>query len=590
MQALILAAGFGRRMQPLTNSRHKTLLPISGGTIIDRILAGLEARAISPVTIVTGYRADELQAHVAEHFGSLDIRYVHNSDFETTNNIHSMALAFEQMDLSEDVVLIESDLIFEPRVLDRLLNSPHENVALLDRYRSGMDGTVVTLGDDGLVTQVIPPALQSSDFSFNDKYKTLNIYRFGAAFCKDYLGKLLTYYTRSFDKNCYYELILGILIYMQQAEIHGEVLDGEQWAEVDDPNDLQVAEFTFNKAARYDALTNGWGGNWNNDVLDFAFIRNMYFPTPAMLSELRLNLPELLHNYGSRQEILDEKLAWAMQWPVRLVHALAGASQSYPWLRSWFAGRRVLIPEPTFGEYSRMFPDAARYRDHPGLSFSTLEVAAQDADVVIVVNPNNPTGTLLGTERIADLARRNPGKTFVVDESFIDFSDEPSIVGHVEEDGLDNVLVLKSLSKSLGVPGLRLGALLTGDAEISAAIRHETPIWSLSSVAENFLEVMLKHRPALEQSFARTADDREEFRRLLQECSLVDTVFPSGGDFVLVRLDVDAAGADARARRLVQEDAILVKDVSRKMGDGAGYWRLAVRRPEDHKRLLQTLS
>jgi hypothetical protein len=207
------------------------------------------------------------------------------------------------MDFVDDVLVIESDLIYEPRVLDRLLSSPYENVALLDHYRAGMDGTVVTLGETGSVTQVIPPALQSSDFSFADKYKTLNIYRFNKDFCRDFLQKLLTYYTQTFDKNAYYELMLGILIYMQQADIHGEVLDGERWAEVDDPNDLAVAEFTFNASARYESLTQGWGGNWNNEVLDFAFIRNMYFPTPAMLSELRLNLPDLLHNYGSRQAI-----------------------------------------------------------------------------------------------------------------------------------------------------------------------------------------------------------------------------------------------------------------------------------------------
>src|SRR5215210_14905 len=118
MQALILAAGFGRRMRPLTDNRHKTLLPISGGTIIDRILSGLAERSVTPITIVTGYRRDELVEHVAKNFPSLDIRYVHNSEYESTNNIHSMALAFEEMEFNEDVVLIESDLIYEPRVLD----------------------------------------------------------------------------------------------------------------------------------------------------------------------------------------------------------------------------------------------------------------------------------------------------------------------------------------------------------------------------------------------------------------------------------------------------------------------------------------
>jgi histidinol-phosphate/aromatic aminotransferase/cobyric acid decarboxylase-like protein len=337
-------------------------------------------------------------------------------------------------------------------------------------------------------------------------------------------------------------------------------------------------------------LTSGWGGHWNSDVLDFAFIRNMYFPPPAMLSELRLNLPALLHNYGSRQAILDEKLAWALQWPRHLVHALAGASQCYPWLRSWFQGQKVVIPGPTFGEYPRVFPEAARYPAGPGSDWADIERAAADADVVVLVNPNNPTGTVHATDSIRDLAVRHPSTTFVVDESFIDFSDEPSIVNLLEQDALTNVLVIKSLSKCLGVPGLRLGALLTSDPGLAARIRGEQPIWNLNSVAENFLEIMLKHRPVLEQSFRETVADRHSLEDLLKQSPLVETVFPSGGNFVLVRLSASAAGADAAARRLVQRNGILVKDVSDKIGDGIGYWRLAVRTAADHRALMSAIE
>jgi histidinol-phosphate/aromatic aminotransferase/cobyric acid decarboxylase-like protein len=258
-------------------------------------------------------------------------------------------------------------------------------------------------------------------------------------------------------------------------------------------------------------------------------------------------------------------------------------------LRSWFGDKQVLIPEPSFGEYSRVFPQAARYRDDTVVVWADVERSAVSADVVVFVNPNNPTGTALATDRIADFARRNQEKWVLVDESFIEFSDEASIVAQLDDPALANVLVIKSLSKTLGAPGLRLGALLTANPELSDRIRTETPIWNLSSVAENFLEIMLKHRPALEESYLQTAADRDEFALLLKEVSLVDTVFPSGGDFLLVRLSVDAAGADAVARRLVEEHEILVKDVSDKMADGAGYWRLAVRTPADHRRLLSAL-
>jgi histidinol-phosphate/aromatic aminotransferase/cobyric acid decarboxylase-like protein len=152
------------------------------------------------------------------------------------------------------------------------------------------------------------------------------------------------------------------------------------------------------------------------------------------------------------------------------------------------------------------------------------------------------------------------------------------------------VLVIKSLSKTLGVPGMRLGALVTTDPGTAAAIAEATPIWNLGSTAENFLEVMLKHRPALEESYERTCDDRDDLARLLAEVPLVDTVHPSGGDFLLIRLRTGAEQADALARELVERFGILVKDVSAKMADGAGYWRVAVRLPEEHRRLVSALA
>ncbi|MGI8483022.1 MAG: aminotransferase class I/II-fold pyridoxal phosphate-dependent enzyme, partial [Thermomicrobiales bacterium] len=554
------------------------------------ILSGLQDRGIQNITIATGYRADELVAHIDRQFPSLDIQYVNNEHYETTNNIHSMSLALGKMQLCDDLILIESDLIYEPQVLDRLLASPYKNVALVDRYRSGMDGTVVTLDGSKVITQVIPPTLQPSDFSFIDKYKTLNIYRFSAEFVDTTLTRLLTYYAETFDDNCYYELILGILIYMQQAEIHAEVINGERWAEVDDPNDLRKAELLFSPARRYQALANGWGGLWGADVVDFNFIRNMYFPPPALLSELRHNLPALLQNYGSQQSILNEKLAWALQRDVGMVHALAGASQCYPWLHDWFGDKKVLIPEPTFGEYARMFPGAARYRDAPGIDWHDLQVSATTADVVVFVNPNNPTGSVIPTERIVALARVWPDKTIIVDESFIDFSDEPSIVDWLEHGDVSNIIVIKILSKGLGRPGIRLGGLFTTDREIAERVRTVTPIWNLSSVTESFLEILLKNRPAMENSYDETIRDREGLRKLLVDCPMVDVVFPSAANFLLARLRVSAAESASLAGRLLDKTNILVKDASGKFSDGRGYWRLAVRTPVDHELLADGMA
>jgi len=110
MKALILAAGFGNRMRPLTDHKHKTLLEVDGRAIIDRIVSGLIENGVHRIVVVTGYRSEELVDHLRKHFKKVAFEFVHNPRYRETNNIYSMALAFEQMTIDEDILLIESDL------------------------------------------------------------------------------------------------------------------------------------------------------------------------------------------------------------------------------------------------------------------------------------------------------------------------------------------------------------------------------------------------------------------------------------------------------------------------------------------------
>jgi histidinol-phosphate/aromatic aminotransferase/cobyric acid decarboxylase-like protein/choline kinase len=589
MKAVILAAGMARRMQPLSCERHKTLLEVDGRSIMSRIIDGLVVNGIREVCIVTGYRAGEVESFVTGEFPHVRFSFIRNTDFETTNNIYSMALALEQFECDEDIVLIESDLIFDPGVLTRLLNSPHPNVALVDRYRIGMDGTVVAISSSGVITQVIPPALQDDRFDFSDKYKTLNMYKFSAEFCRTTFRKLLTYYARTIDHNCYYELILGILIYMQQVEIQAEVLEGESWTEVDDPNDLRGAEFMFAVSKRRSQLEESWGGYWTMPVTDFAFIRNVYFPTSAMMSEMKTSLPQLVVNYGSAQSVLDGKLGYFLLCNPENVRALNGASQLFPFLKRRFRDSDVLLPTPTFGEYSRAFPHARKYRDSVGFDIAEVESAAPERGLVVIVNPNNPTGSTVPTEAIVSFARSRPTSTVLVDESFIEFSGQTSIIPHIEAGGLENVIVLKSLSKSLGVPGIRLGFVYSAWAGLIDEISADLPVWNVNSLAEYFLEILLKHRRELEESLNRTIDDRERFAAELADVPFIETVYPSGANFVLIRTSLNLEASRTLVNKLLESELVYVKDVSSKLDDGRTYWRLAVRSAADNAMLCRLL-
>jgi histidinol-phosphate/aromatic aminotransferase/cobyric acid decarboxylase-like protein/choline kinase/trans-aconitate methyltransferase len=589
MKAIILAAGYGNRMRPLTDEIHKTLLSVNNKTIIDGIIDSLKVHEISEIVVVTGYLSDNLENYLLSKHPDLNFKFVNNPRFRETNNIYSLSLAINSIDIDDDLILIESDLIYEPSIIKKVINSKFGNVALVDKYRSGMDGTVVTVTEN-VITNIIPPHLQASNFDFSDKYKTLNIYKFSKEFSKTTFKQLLTYYATVIDDNCYYELILGVLIYMQRETIYAEFIEEEEWSEVDDPNDLNIAEFVFNKNQRKSILENSFGGYWNHDITDFCFIRNMYFPNNSMISDMKNSLSELIHNYGSRQSLLNQKLAYFLLFKKERTTLLNGASQVYPLLKEMYGELKVLIPSPTFGEYPRVFKNCETYKDKVGIDLQEIADKANKCQLVVFTNPNNPTGTIISTEWIYNFSRSNPAKMFIVDESFIDFSEEKTIIEALEKHPLSNVIVLKSLSKSLGIPGIRLGYVYSSNEDFTKRLNDSLPIWNSNSFAEYFLEIILKHRKSLSLSYINTKKDREEFAQLLEKQSFVAKVYPGNANYLLVKLRKNRKELGSIVNELLAKYSFYIKDVSEKFDDGLSYIRLAVRLPVENKRLVTAMS
>jgi len=590
MKAIVLAAGLGARLRPLTDRVHKSLLPVGDRAILGRIIDGLLGIQVSEILVVTGHRAADVQAFLTAEYPDLPVRYLHNNRYRETNNIVSLAMALDQMQIDSDVVLVECDVLFDSALLARLESPQRGNIALVDSYRPGMDGTVVSV-EAGMITQVFPAHLQTEDFDFSGKYKTLNIYRFDRDFCRQRLQPLLSCYANVIDSGCYYELVLGMLINMQRETVRAEIVDGSQWAEVDDPNDLAAARFIFEPDVRERILDRAKGGHWNFPVLDFTFLRNMYFPTDAMIAAMRRALPALVRSYGSAQEVLNEKLAYVLECRPERVQCLSGGSQIFPRLQELLAPRGVLAPSPTFGEYQRWFPTAEIYSDSIGIDCDALAARAGSFDLVVVVNPNNPTGTVLPTDWLHALAAQNAQTTFLVDESFSAFAGQPSLLERLERAPLNNVLVIASLSKSLGAPGVRLGYAYSSNADWMARVGAEIPIWNLGSPAEFLLEIVLKFRAELAASFTRTATDRCDFHRTLQATPGVARVFASAGNFLLFRLDGDdPARAAAVTHNLLARHSIYVKNVSARFAEAAPYLRAAVRLPAENHRLIDALT
>lgn len=239
-EAIILAAGRGRRMGALSDDCHKALLPVGGMSIIARLAGQLLQLDASVIHVVTGYRAAEVEQHLRDVFPRADLRFAPNPRFAETNNVVSLALGLERVTPGSDVVLAECDLVPAPGLLAPL-DGRTGNVAVVSRHAAGMDGTVVRLRD-GVVAEIIPAARQDAAFRFADTYKTLNAYRFSGRFCEEVLHPRVR---AEADAGAYYEAVLATLPDLEIHRLEAAVVPAGAWTEVDDPGDLAAARRRF---------------------------------------------------------------------------------------------------------------------------------------------------------------------------------------------------------------------------------------------------------------------------------------------------------------------------------------------------------
>ena len=175
MQAIILAAGMGKRLGELTRNNTKCMVEVNGIPLIDRLLRQLANCELTRIVLVIGYKGEELRKHVGDSYRGIPIVYVENKLFDKTNNIYSLWMTRDLL-VSEDTLLVESDLIFEDSIFDLVLNNPSENLAVVDRYQAWMDGTMVCLDSDLNIINFVPKKMFNYQ-ELHTYYKTVNIYK-----------------------------------------------------------------------------------------------------------------------------------------------------------------------------------------------------------------------------------------------------------------------------------------------------------------------------------------------------------------------------------------------------------------------------
>lgn len=598
MQAIILAAGMGKRLKDLTRNNTKCMVKVNGVTLIDRMLHQIEKQNLSRIVMVVGYERKKL----IDYIGTLSIQtpivFIENPIYDKTNNIYSLALAKEWL-CKDDTILFESDLIFEDSVLEALIGDPRETLALVDKYESWMDGTCVKLGEDDTIEAFVPGRKFKFD-EIKDYYKTVNLYKFSKQFSETYYVPFLEAYQAALGENEYYEQVLRVITMLDDPGIRAKRLDGQRWYEIDDIQDLDIAEsiFATDEDERVHRLQMRYGGYWRYPkLLDFCYLVNPYFPPQRMKEEIRANFDTLLTQYPSGLAV--NNLLAAKNFDVHQENIIVGngAAELIKSLMGILSGR-VGFVRPTFDEYPNRYDrensvDFTPNNSDYSYTADDLMVYFEDKDIqnLIVVNPDNPSGNYIPKKdllRLIEWARKKKLK-IVIDESFVDFSDEEdhTLIDQTILSANPFLFVMKSISKSYGVPGLRLGVLASGDEDTIAAMKKDVAIWNINSFAEFYMQIEEKYKNAYTEALVLFRAERTRFVEGLKKIPGV-RVIPSQANFIMVELNEGISPKDLLKTLLIRYN-ILIKELTTKT-NGRNYLRLAIRNTEDNDKLLLALN
>ncbi|MDE6083970.1 MAG: aminotransferase class I/II-fold pyridoxal phosphate-dependent enzyme, partial [Muribaculaceae bacterium] len=495
MQAIILAAGMGRRLGEFTANNTKCMLEVNGIRLIDRMLCQLNKLNLSRVVIVIGYEGQKLRNYITENYPAGPFVFVENPIYDKTNNIYSLWLAREYM-AEEETLLLESDLIFEDSVLEAAVNSSYKDCALISKYETWMDGTMVRIDDDNNIVNFIPKkAFKYSDTAFY--YKTVNIYKFSKEFIVNHYLPFLEAYIRVLGENEYYEQVLRVITLIDGTGLKALPITGKHWYEIDDVQDLRIAEAIFAEPEqRLEKIQHSFGGYWRYPgLLDFCYLVNPYFPRQRMIDEMKANFEPLLRDYPSGMGV--NSLLASKYFGLRHDYVVVGngAAELIKSLMGMLSGK-VGVIYPTFEEYPNRLSQDRIVAFHPGnedFSYTAEDLISyyteHRVENLLIVNPDNPSGNLIdrhGLEKLAKWAHVEKVR-LIIDESFVDFAENAADITLLQNEILEEfptMCVMKSISKSYGVPGLRLGVMASADKELIKTMRKDVGIWNINSFAE----------------------------------------------------------------------------------------------------------
>lgn len=600
MQAVILAAGMGKRLGELTKNNTKCMVKINGISLINRLLEQLSKLSLNKIIIVIGYEGEKLKNYLGYSYKTIEIEYIENPIYNKTNNIYSLYLAKEKL-LEDDTILIESDLIFEDSIFTLLEQSSYPNVAVVAKYESWMDGTMVRIDNENNIINFIPKkAFRYEDIALY--YKTINIYKFSKEFARNQYIPFLEAYIHALGNNEYYEQVLRVITILDNCNLKALILNNEKWYEIDDIQDLDIAETIFsNDNERLSKYQQRYGGYWRfPGLLDFCYLVNPFFPPQKMKDELRSNFDKLLMEYPSGMKINSLLIAKYFNIKQNYVCVGNGAAELIKSLMSQLNGKIGII-SPTFEEYPNRKSTndiITFYPQNKNFSYEIKELQTfyenKNISSLLIVNPDNPSGNFIPPKELLTLAQwtKNKNIQLIIDESFVDFSDASTNNTLLQDNILEeftNLIVIKSISKSYGVPGIRLGVIASADTNLINFIKKDVSIWNINSFGEYYMQIFGKYESDYKLACQKFIQERERFYQQLTKISYL-RIIPSQANYFLCEV-YSPYTSRSITELLLNKYNILIKDCSNKKGfNHKNYIRIAVRSKFDNDQLVSALN
>lgn len=334
------------------------------------------------------------------------------------------------------------------------------------------------------------------------------------------------------------------------------------------------------------------------DMIDFCFIANPYYPTPEMLEDLKQNFPNLIKSYPSSSPILSQKhLAKVLRVNPENLIVGNGATELIVLINTTLIDR-IAVPVPTFGEYIEKLKDqrdGELYELKPEENYN-LDLAKYLAWVrrrglkaLLVINPGNPTGQLFSLDEMIEfLHQAKDMELVIVDESFIDFAGDPVPSLLQVADKFTNLLLVRSMSKHCGVPGLRLGYCYSDNLYVLNRMRQFIPTWNVNTLAQYFLSLLPSTDAAYQEARKRLIGDVRWLYEALRAIPGIG-VYPTGANFVLFKIKTGMQAVELQGL-LLKEHRMYVRDCSNKVGMDNYHIRVASQGREKDAKLVEALQ